>query len=67
MELAKLEIMPPEVCTTEGLRLKETGFLFQGQKDWKGVGEMISTEFGRMEWGHFLWVDTLLMKALPVF
>ena len=36
------------MCSTEGLRLKEMGFLCQGQKDWKCVGETLPTGAG--EW-----------------
>lgn len=43
MEPAKSEIKFPEVCAPGGLRLKESGFLFEPQLDWKGVGETLTT------------------------
>lgn len=48
MEPAKSEIRFSEVHAPGGLRLRETGFLFQGLQDWEGVGETLTTG----DWGR---------------
>ena len=62
MEPAKSEIKFSEVRAPGGLRLRETGFLFQGLQDWEGVGETLTTG---VRW--LSTVDTLLIEAFPVF
>lgn len=62
MEPAKSEIKIPGACAPAGLRLKETGFLFQRLRDWEGVGETPASGAGEGKevvafsvWIHCLW------------
>lgn len=64
LELAKSEILFPQVGAPAGLSLKEMGFLFQGQQDWKGVREMLNTGAGKWNEEAFMG-GILLMEALP--
>ena len=47
LDLAKFEILFPQVWAPAGLSLKKMGFLFQGQQDWKGVREMLTIGAGK--------------------